>query len=162
MVLVQKWPFFQVFFLGKIGQENVFYDILERKSAFLGQWNKKFKKFKKFHFSKGVNPWLWSKNGHFLQLFVLGNISQESVFYDIPERKNAFLGQKNKKFKKSKIDIFLKGLTDGFGPRMAICPTIIFRQDRPGKCLLRDSRTRKRLSRPKNMKFKKSKNWLFF
>ena len=73
---------------------------------------------------------------------------------DIPERKNAFLGQKNKKFKKWKIDIFLKGLTHGFGPRMAICPTIIFWQDRPGKCLLRDCRTKKRLSRPENMKFK--------
>ena len=94
----------------------------------------------------------------FFHLFVLGNISQENVFYDIPERKNAFLGQKHKKFKKSKIDIFLKGLTHGFGPRMAICPTIIFRQDRQGKCLLRDCRTKKRLSRPKNMKFKKSKN----
>ena len=97
----------------------------------------------------------------FFHLFVLGNTSQENVFYDIPERKNAFLGQKNKKFKKWKIDIFLKGLTHGFGPRMAICPTIFFRQDRPGKCLLRDCRTKKRLSRPKNMKFKKSKNWLF-
>ena len=94
----------------------------------------------------------------FFHLFVLGNTSQENVFYDIPERKNAFLGQKNKKFKKSKIDIFLKGLTHGFGPRMAICPTIFFRQDRSGKCLLRDSRTKKRLSRPKNMKFKKSKH----
>ena len=35
MVLVQKWPFFQLFFLGNIGQENVFYDILERNIAFL-------------------------------------------------------------------------------------------------------------------------------
>ena len=33
MVLVQKWPFFQLFFLGNIGQENVFYDILERKNV---------------------------------------------------------------------------------------------------------------------------------
>ena len=46
MVLVQKWPFFQPFFLGNIGQENVFYDILERKNAFLGYKNKKFKKSK--------------------------------------------------------------------------------------------------------------------
>ena len=30
MVLVQKWAFFQLFFLGNIGQENVFYDILNR------------------------------------------------------------------------------------------------------------------------------------
>ena len=44
MVLVQKWPFFQIFFLGTIGQENVFYDILERKKTFLGYKNKKFKK----------------------------------------------------------------------------------------------------------------------
>ena len=31
------------FFLGNIGKENEFYDILERKSAFLGNKNKKFK-----------------------------------------------------------------------------------------------------------------------
>ena len=29
-------------------------------------------------------------------------MGQENVFYDIPERKNAFLGYKNDKFKKSK------------------------------------------------------------
>ena len=46
MVLVQKGAFFQVFFLGDVGQENVFYDILERKSAFRGYKNKKFKKSK--------------------------------------------------------------------------------------------------------------------
>ena len=46
MVLVQKWPLFQHFFLGNIGQENVSYDILERKNAFIGYKNKKFKKSK--------------------------------------------------------------------------------------------------------------------
>ena len=44
MVLVQKWPFFQVFFLDKIFQENVFYDILEPKNDFLRYKNKKSKK----------------------------------------------------------------------------------------------------------------------
>ena len=34
--------------------------------------------------------------------FFLGNIGQESVFYDILERKDGFLGYKNKKFKQSK------------------------------------------------------------
>ena len=70
MVLVQQWPFFQIVFLGVIGQEN--------------------------------------------------------VFYDIPERKNAFLGFKNKKFKKSKIAIFSKGLTLGLCPKIAIFPTFFF------------------------------------
>ena len=55
MVFVQKWPFFQVFLLGNVGQENVFYDILERKNAFLGYKNKKFTKSKDWHFYKGVN-----------------------------------------------------------------------------------------------------------
>ena len=43
MVLLQKRPFFQVFFLGSIGQENVFYDILEPKNTLLGYKNEKFK-----------------------------------------------------------------------------------------------------------------------
>ena len=45
MVLVKKWPFFHPFFLDNRGQENVFYDILERKNAFLGYKNNKFKKW---------------------------------------------------------------------------------------------------------------------
>ena len=69
MVLVQKWPFFQLFFLGNIGQENVFYDILERKNAFLRYKNKKFKKLKNWDFSKRVYPRFWSKNGHFSNFF---------------------------------------------------------------------------------------------
>ena len=44
MVVVQKRQVFQLFFLGNIAQENVFYDILEQKNAFLGHKNKKFKK----------------------------------------------------------------------------------------------------------------------
>ena len=103
-------PFSDVFFLGDIGQKNDFYDILERKNAFLGYKNKKFKKSKNWHFSKGVNPWFWSKNGHFSNFFFLGNIGQENVFYDFIDRKNAFLGYKNKKFKKSKNWHFSEGV----------------------------------------------------
>ena len=46
MVLVQKWPFFDVFFFCNLGQEDVFYNILERKNAFLGYKNKKVTKSK--------------------------------------------------------------------------------------------------------------------
>ena len=70
MVLVSKWPFFELFFLGKIGQKNVFYDILERIKA--------------------------------------------------------FLGYENKKLKRRKIEIFPKGLTHGFGIKMAIFKTFFF------------------------------------
>ena len=114
MVLVQKWPFFQSFFLENIGQENVFYDILKRKNAFLGYKNKKFKKLKSWHFSKGVNAWFWSKNGHFSNFFCLCNIGKENVFYDILEGKNAYLGYKNKKFKQSIIWYFSKRINPWF------------------------------------------------
>ena len=39
----------------------MFYDVVERKNAFLGYKNKKFKKSKNCHFSKGVSPWFWLK-----------------------------------------------------------------------------------------------------
>ena len=113
MVLVQKWPFFQLFFLGNIGQENVFYDILERKNAFLDYKNKKLKKWKNWHFSKGVNPWFCSKIGY-ISIFFLGNIGEENVFYNILERKKAFLGNKNKKLKKSKNWHFCKWVNPWF------------------------------------------------
>ena len=113
MVLVQTWLFFQLFFLGNIGQENIFYDILELKNACLGYNNKKFKKSKNSHFSKEVNQLFSSKNGNFSNFF-LGNIVQENVGYDVLERKNAFLGYKNKKFKKSKNWHFSKGVNRWF------------------------------------------------
>ena len=87
MVLVQEWLFFQLYFLGNIGQENVFYDILERKKDFLGYKNNKFKQSEYWYFSKGVNPWFCSKNGHFLHFLCLGIIGQENVFDDILHEK---------------------------------------------------------------------------
>ena len=81
------------------------------------------------------------------QLFFLGNIGEENVFYDIIEPKNTFLGCKKKRSKSRKIDIFPKGLTHGFAPKMAIFPTFLFRQYRPGKCLYQYFRTKKRLSK---------------
>ena len=56
MVLVQTWPIFQLIFLGNIGQENVYYDILERENAFVGYKNKKFKISKKLTFFQGDYP----------------------------------------------------------------------------------------------------------
>ena len=111
--------FLATFLLGNIGQENVFYDILARKNAFLSYKNKNFKKSKNGHFSKGVNPCFWSKSGHFATFLWLANIGQENVFYHILERKNAFLGYKNKKLKKSKNWRFSKGVNPWFWSKNA-------------------------------------------
>ena len=89
MVLVQKWPFFQLFFLGSIGQENIFYDIVEQKNAFLGYKKKKFENPKSDIFRKGLTHGLVEK-WPFFQLFFFGNRGQENVFYNIVEKKKPF------------------------------------------------------------------------
>ena len=114
MVLLKNWPFFHLFFLGNKGQENVFYDILDRKNVFLGNKNKKFKKSNNWHFFQRGSPMVLVKNCPFFHLFFLRNKGQENVFYDILERENAFLGNKNKKYKKSKNWPCSKGVSPWF------------------------------------------------
>ena len=80
---------FPTFFLGNIGRENLFYDILEPKNAFRGYKNRKFKNSKNWHFSMEFLKWNSSKNGHFFNFF-LGDIHQQNVFYDILEQKKPF------------------------------------------------------------------------
>ena len=101
MVLVQKCPFFQLFFLGNIGQENIVNDILERKNAFLGYKEEVQKVEKLTFFRRGYRMVLFQK-WPFFELFLSANIGQENIVNDILERKKAFLGYKNKKFKQSK------------------------------------------------------------
>ena len=69
----------------------------------------------------------------FSTFFVLGNIGQENVFYDILEREKAFLGYKTKEFKKSTNLHFLKGLVCCFGPKLAIFPSLSFQVIKPRK-----------------------------
>ena len=132
MVLVQQWPFFQFFFLGNIGQKNVFYDILQQKNAFLRYKNRKFKK---------------SKNGHFSYFFLRQYRPGKCHLRYSKTKKTPFCALKTRSSKSRKNDLFLKGLAHGFGPNMAIFPTFFFRQYRPEKCLLRYYKTKKRLSR---------------
>ena len=112
----RKMAIFPNFFWFNTHDENVFYDILERKNAFLGCKNKKNKKRKIDILPKGLTHDFGPKMA-ISPSFFLGNIGQEKVFYDILERKNPFLRYKNKKFKSRKIAFFEKGLTNGFGPK---------------------------------------------
>ena len=146
MVFVKSWPFFHLFLLGNIGHEIVFYVILERKNAFSDYKNKKFKKSKNWDFTIGVNPWFAQKLAIF-PCFSFSNIGHDIVFYDILKGKNAFLDYKNNKFKKSKNWDFSKGVNPWVWSKIGHFSIFFFRQYRPGKCVLRYSRTKKRLSR---------------
>ena len=120
-----KMAIFPSFFSSNIVQENVFYDILDRKNAILGYKNKMLKKSKNWHLSKGINPWFWSKNSLFSNFF-LGNMGQKNVFYDIQERENAFLGYRNKEFKKAKNRHFSKFVNPLFWSKKGHFSNIFF------------------------------------
>ena len=84
------------------------------------------------------------------------------MFYDILERKNRFLRYKNKKLKKSKKWDFSKGVSPGFWPKLAIFPIFYFKEYRPGKCILRYSRTKKPLSKISKQAVEKVEKVRFF
>ena len=103
MVLGQKWQFFELLFFRQYRTRKCLLRYSrEKKRLFYARKTTSSKSKQIDIFSKRVNPWFWSQNGQFSNFSFLGNIGQENVFYDIVEQKNAFLGYKNKKFKKSK------------------------------------------------------------
>ena len=78
----------------------------------------------------------FGQKGHFSNFF-LGNIGQEikMSFMIFQNEKTPFQAIKRRSSKSRKIDIFPKGLTHGFCPKMAIFLTFFVRQYRPRKCL---------------------------
>ena len=104
-----------------------FYAILEQKNAYLGYINKKFKRSKNCHYSKGVNPWFWSKNGNFSNFFFQAIQARKMSFMIFQNEKTPFQAIKTRSSKSRKIDIFPKGLTYGFGPKMAIFPNFFLK-----------------------------------
>ena len=78
---------------------TIFYN---EKTPFYGIKTRSLKSRKIDIFPKGLIYAFGPKIAIFPIFYFLGKIAQENVFYDIVERKNSFLGYKNKKFKKSK------------------------------------------------------------
>ena len=80
-----------------MSKKKCFHDILERKTAFPGHKKKNVQKVEKIDiFPNGLTHGFVPQVAIF-PTFFLGNIGQENFFYDILERKNAFLGYKNMK-----------------------------------------------------------------
>ena len=65
MVLVKKSTIFSSVLFIKIGLEIMFSYGLQKKKAFGDDKNLSFFKSKKWVFSRGFDPWFWSKNPHF-------------------------------------------------------------------------------------------------
>ena len=90
MVLVQKWPIFQLFFFwqDRPGKSLLRYS-RTKKTTFYAIKTTSFKIRKIDIFSKGLTHGFGPKMAIF-QSFFLGNIGQENVFYDILERERPF------------------------------------------------------------------------
>ena len=56
MLFVKNFTFLQLFFLGKIGLEKLFSDVLDRVIAFLDIKNNNIKRSQNLHFSEGASP----------------------------------------------------------------------------------------------------------
>ena len=120
MVLVQKWPFCQLFLLGDIEQENVFYDILERKNAFLGYKKRSSKSRKIDIFLKGLINDFGPKMAIFPTFFFQAIQAKKMSFTKFQNDATPFQAIKTRSSKCRKINIFPNGLTHGFGPKVAI------------------------------------------
>ena len=98
MILVKKWPLFHVFFLGNIGQENVFYNILERKTPFKLIKTTGSKSRKIEIFPNGLTHGFDQKMAIFPCLFFRQYRSGKCVL-QYSRTKNAFLAYNNNTFK---------------------------------------------------------------
>ena len=99
MLLVQKWRFFQVFFLRQYRPGKCLLQYSRTKNTFLDYKTQSLKSRKIDIFAKELSHGFSPKIAIFA-IFFLGSIGQENVFYDILEPKNTFLCYKNEKFKK--------------------------------------------------------------
>ena len=149
MVVVQKWQVFQLCFKAIQARKMSFMIFQNKKTPFQAIKTRSPKSPKIDIFPKGLTHGFGPKLAIFRRILVKqyrqGKCQKKSKNFQ--NEKTPLQAIKTTSSKSRKIDIFPKGLTHGFGPKMAIFPPFFFRQYRPGKCLLWYSRTKKRLSR---------------
>ena len=135
MVLVQKWPFFQLFFFRKYRPEKCRLRYSRaKKTPFLAIKTRSPKNRKIDIFPKGLTHGFGAKMAIFPTFFFLGNMGHENGFCDNLEQKKSLSRLYKQKVQKvEKLTFFFRGFTHGFGPKMAIFLTFFFRQYRPGK-----------------------------
>ena len=111
MLFVKKSTVVSYFYLKQRKRGNTFLDILDRKERFLELKSEVLKQSKISKFSKGISPWLLSKNLPFFHIsFFYQREPEKKTFFDILERKECFLDLKSEVLKKSKNRHFAKGL----------------------------------------------------
>ena len=120
MILVKNFEFTLSSFFFKIGLDKPFDYVQHRKQGFVDHKNDIRENCRNFHFSKGVNPWFWSKILKFsLSLFFL-KIDLDKLYDYIRHRKQGFVDYKNDIRAKSKNCHFFKGVNPLFWTKFEI------------------------------------------
>ena len=86
----QNANFFHFFFSLKISQEIRYNNVLDRKETFFAYKNKKFRKSKKSHFSKRVNPCFWSSSANSFHFLFSLKIRLKIRYNNVLDRKEGF------------------------------------------------------------------------
>ena len=120
MVLVQKWLFLENFFFWAIQARNMSFTIFQSENSPFQAIKTRSSKSRKIDiFAKGLTHGL-VQNGHFSNFFFQKIQARKMCFTIFQSEKTPFQGVKTRRSKDRKFDIFAKGLTHGFGPKMAI------------------------------------------
>ena len=159
MVLVQKWPFFQLFFLVIEALKMSFTILQNKKTPFQGIKTRSLKSRKVDIFSKGLTHGFGPKMAIFCTFFFQALQARKMSFMIFQNGKTFSLSIKTRSSKSRKIDIFPKGLTYGFGPKMAMFPIFFILGNKRQKNVFSVILERKNVFlQYKNKKFKKSKS----
>ena len=119
-----------------------------KKTSFQPIKTRSSKSLKIQNFAMGLTHGFGLKIAVFPPFFFQAIQARKMFFTIFQSEKTPFQAIKTRSSKSRKIDIFSKGLTHVFGPKMALLPTFFFRQYRPGKCLLRFSTSKKTSFQP--------------
>ena len=144
-----KMAFFSTCFFQAIQARKMCFTIFQNeKTAFQAIKTRSSRSRKIALFPKGLTHSFGPKMAIFPTSFFQAKQGRKMSFTKFYNEKTPFQAIKTKDSKSGKTGFFAKGLTHGFGPKMAVFPTsFFFSQNRPGKCLLRYSTTKKSLSR---------------
>ena len=142
MVLVQKRPFFQLFFQAILTMKMSL-TIFQNENTPFQAIKTRISKSPKIDIFPRRSTHGFGPIMAIFPFFFFSVQGRKMSFTEFQNDKLPFKAIKARSSKVRKIDTFPKGLTYGFCPKMVIFQTFFFRQYRPGKCLLRYSRTKK-------------------
>ena len=148
MVLVPKCPFLVTFLFRQYRPGKGVLRYSRTKKRFSKQQKQEVKKGEKIEiFPKALTHGFGPKMAIFPIFFFKAIQASKICLKIFQDEKTPFQAIKTRSAKSRKIDIFRKGLTLDFGPKLTIFPTFFFQAIQARKCLSRNSRTKKRLSR---------------